>query len=144
GRGRREQRPDVAQQVRRPLDEYDFLPLLVRHVVLFGDPQQLLAQEKDVAIEHRIRLRLDGLSRDDARYTILAPALRAFHQSSGKFVLQLVRPAAQTGDSDGHGCLRSDVHESLACQTCAPEEIPPATPGARNASYSRPDRPARS
>ena len=113
GRERPEQRPEVAQQVRRSLDEYDLLPLLVRHVVLFGDPQQLLAQEKDVAVEHRIRLRLDGRSRDDARYTILVPALRAFHQSSGKLVLQLVRRPALTGDADGHGCLRSEVPQSM-------------------------------
>src|SRR5439155_388972 len=130
GGERREQRPEVTQQVCRALDEHELLPLLVRDVILLGYPEQLLPQEEDVAVEHRIRLRLHGACGRDAGYAVVSPALRALHQSSGKFLLQLIRRPALTGHADGHGCLRSGSFQMYVL-TSGPSWGDSARPGRR-------------
>src|SRR5216684_4041640 len=98
----RQKRAEIPQEVRRPLDEYDFIPLLVADVVLLGDLQDLLAQKKHIAVE-------DTLATGSRRpgHAVLPAALRALHKLARKRVLQFVGSSALTQDALGHGCRSS-------------------------------------
>src|SRR5260370_27178620 len=86
GRGdARQKRAEILQEVGRPLDEYDLIPLLVADIVLLGDLQDLLAQKKHVSVECA-RARSGGRG----GHPILPAALRALYQSPPKLIPHLV------------------------------------------------------
>src|SRR5206468_1819014 len=87
--------------MRRALDVDDVVALLVSDVVLLGDPEHLLAQQEDVPVEEGIRLDLHRHT--GAGHPILAPALRAFDELPGEFILQLVRRSTLTSHAYRHG-----------------------------------------
>src|SRR5882762_4717910 len=91
--------------MRRALDVDDVVALLVTDVVLLGDPEHLLAQQEDVAVEQGVRLDLHRHT--GAGHPILAPALRAFDELPGEFILQLVRRSTLTSHAYRHGRLQT-------------------------------------